>query len=559
MHNCLWAGEFFPGQSIASLPVCGKPIIDYQLDECVQKGVTDVLILDWGYDNRLAVHLGDGSRWGLHINYTGEAANASIETQLHRHAGFIGDDDVELFLENKVGDCKITSLNSYFEANFQILLSPGNLVLPGYSGEAGVYMGMNVVMKSNVDVSAPLFLGDNVRLETGVKITNGAILGDNVLVDKGTHINNSIIFGGTYLGQKMDIEKKIVVGGRVIDPDSRAFVDLDDAGLTSDIHFSSNDRPVPVSADELAMVHYTANQDLPTDRRIAEALSELALDITALNLKKVRGVYLGGGYGRGEGGAPLYNDLDFFVLTDNATEADKDSIQVMLATAAVKYSALLGVDVDFCRPKNPVDFRKDERRLMMQELIRGNVPIYGKAESLNFLRKIPAGLLSAKEALRLLVNRGMGLLLARNSTDKEFVKRNINKAILGAGDARLIVEGRYAWTARMRGMLLKDPCYDRALEFKFTPTGEVGTWEQAYEAWLASVEEMLRLKWHIIKRPDIYQALRWLVRRHTIGDWRTFGQTPLYRILVPLRQLLAQGKKGDAIPDSLMKDWRVFN
>ena len=559
MHNCLWAGEFFPGWSIASLPVCGKPIMDYQLDECAKLGITDVLILDWGYDSQLAVHLGDGSKWGLHLTYTGETANASIETQLHRHAGFIGDEEVELFLENKVGDCKITSVESYFEANFKILTSPGKLVFPGYSGEQGVYMGMNVVMKSNIKVSPPLFLGDNVRLENGIQLSDGVILGDNVLVDKGTRIRHSIVFGGTYLGQKMDIENKIVVGGRVIAPEAHAFVDLDDAGLTSDIRFSSNERPVPASSDELAMIHYTANQDLQTDRRIAEALSELALDITALHLKKVKGVYLGGGYGRGEGGAPLYNDLDFFVLTENATEAEKDSIQVMLATAAVKYSALLGVDVDFCRPKNPVDFRKDEKRLMMQELIRGNVPIYGKAESLNFLRKIPAGLLSAKEALRLLVNRGMGLLLARNSSDVEFVKRNINKAILGAGDARLIVEGRYAWTARMRALLLKDPLYDRALEFKFTPQGEVATWEQAYAAWLTSVQEMLRLKWHIIKRPSIFQALRWVVRRHTFGDWKTFGRTPLYRILVPLRQLLAQGKKDCAIPDELMKDWRIFN
>ncbi len=290
-------------------------------------------------------------------------------------------------------------------------------------------------------------------------------------------------------------------------------------------------------------------------------LALVAKDIAALNLPRLKGVYLGGGYGRGEGGSPFYNDLDFFVLTDNASEIEKDDIAVALDVIAMAYSPQFGdgFHVDFCRAKNRADFRKDEDRVMIQELLRGFVPIFGKAESLSFLHLREASALPITEATRYLVNRGMGLLMARRGGETVFSRVNVNKAILGAGDAMLVAEGRYDWDIRRRAAALASPSYDRAVAFKFKPVGAVASWEDAAKIWIDAVDAVISTRRRDIFRRSVRQTLRWLKRRHTFGDPKTFGMDALTRILLPMRALVSEGRFGQPIPGEMMKDWEVFN
>lgn len=556
---CTWVGEFFPGRSIAALPVCGKPILEYQLDECAKAGITEVLVLDWAYDATLANRLGDGSRWGLKLTYTGAKASGSAD-EIGHYAGFVGGADVKLVRENVVGSHVIDSLAAYFEANFTILREPGELVLPGYSAESGVYAGMNVVIKPGVEIAAPVMLGDNVRLERGVHISDGVVLGEGAVVSRGTRLTRSVIFDGTYLGPNMDVAGKIVVGRRVIDPAAGIFVDLTDAGLSSDLG-SGVEKPLPATLAELRDYHYTGIRDRAADAQIADVLAHIATDVAALNLPKLKGVYLGGGYGRGEGGSPIYNDLDFFVLADNASEAEKDDIAVALDVIAMTYAPQFydGFHVDFCRAKNRRDFRKDADRIMIQEFLRGFVPIYGKAESLAFLHRTEPDRLPITEATRYLVNRGMGLLLARGRGGSDFTKVNVNKAVLGAGDAILVSEGRYAWEVQERAKRLGNPLYDRAVAYKLHPVGEVASWDEAAKMWMEAVDRVMAARGREIRRRKIRYALRWLKRRRTIGSLSTFGMDALTRILLPMRQLMAEGRSGRPIPSEMMKAWEVFN
>lgn len=559
--KCEWAGTFFPGHSIAALPLCGKPVLEYQLDVCANLGVTDVLVLDWGYEPALARRLGDGSRWGFNLIYTGLEGGTTLKEQIARQAGFLANGKVKFFLTNEVAGHELDSLQTYFDAHFAILENPGNLVLPGYSAESGVYAGANVVMKPDVEIAPPVVLGNNVRLERGVCITNGVSLGKGVVIDRGTRLSHAIVFPGTYVGKNMEIVNKIVAGRRVIDPASGAFVDLTEAGLSSDLICNAFARPLPATEEELRTRHYTGIHDLKTDAELAATLAQIGRDIAALDLPKVEGVYLGGGYGRGEGSAPFCNDLDFFVLTNGASEQDKDDIAVALDVVAMTYAPQFGESfhVDFCRAKNRSDFHRDENRIMIQELLRGAVPVYGRVEALNFLkRRDPTGL-PLSEATRYLVNRGMGLLLARTRGSTNFARRNINKAILGAGDALLVAEGRYDWRLVEREKRLGDSTYSKAVAFKFHPVGEVASWEMAAEMWLKAYEKILAERPGDLKRRALWHAVRWLVRRRTLGERATFGMDPLTRILFPLARLVREGRHGRTIPAELMRDWEVFN
>ena len=229
-----------------------------------------------------------------------------------------------------------------------------------------------------------------------------------------------------------------------------------------------------------ADVSFTAARDAAADAAVRAVLPEIVAAVRGCALPGFAGLVLGGGYGRGEGGATaahrLYNDLDLFVFLD-APEAAFPSFAQRLAPVAAAFTARLGVDVDFTL-RTAARLRRDGRRLMVQELLRGHValdPADFDLAAWSGVRPRAAADLPAGEAARLVMNRGMGLefarrrLAANGGRADAFVLRNLNKAVLGAGDARLIAEGRYAWRLDAREAALGDAAYARACAFKRRP------------------------------------------------------------------------------------------
>ncbi len=304
-------------------------------------------------------------------------------------------------------------------------------------------------------------------------------------------------------------------------------------------------------------------------------LPRLVDDIRTCAIPRLVGVWLGGGYGRGEGGVrrtadgrwTLSNDLDLFVFMDRATAREKTDCARRLAAVAAKYAPVFGVDIDFCWPRNPADYKKDERRLMIQELKRGHVALLGGEGLLDHVRTLTAAELPRAEAARLLMNRGMGLVLAaqrlkeglRTPTAVDFFLRNLNKAVLGAGDARLIAAGKYAWTLSERVARLGEADYEAAAAFKLRPTDVVpsdpaAAWRRARDLWMQGVEMV-----GFDETRTLREAARWIVRRRTLGVVCTLGEDCTVRVLRQVRDVLTQDIDAVSLPTSLARDWRCFN
>ena len=223
---------------------------------------------------------------------------------------------------------------------------------------------------------------------------------------------------------------------------------------------------------------------------------------------------------------------------------------------------------------------------MIQELVHGYCDVAGKsgAELFRDVARRDPSALPAMEAVRLLVNRGAGLLLAAEAAKRSqdtsrrsqasegglstcdlrpatcdawgFVARNINKAILGCGDARLIAEGRYRWRAEERAEALGDPLYAAAVAWKFRPRPEpVCDWEKARDAWLAAVDGIGSAH-ATLRARSLRAALRWIARRRTLGAPRTLGLDPLVRIL---DEMVPAVRDRAPFPPSLRRDWEIFN
>ena len=344
------------------------------------------------------------------------------------------------------------------------------------------------------------------------------------------------------------------------------------------------------------MGRHVAGDEPALDRLVDDACAAIGREIGALGVPMLAGVVLGGGYGRGEGGVVeegrgksrlspdacrLSNDLDFFAITeDGAPEAAAvATIGAALRPVSERWSERLGIDVDFT-VRTPRRIRHDQERLMVQELLRGHFDVAGRkgAELFAGVERIDAAKLPWMEAARLMMNRGMGLLLAaekqrsiagsrrptagcRLSDVRSFVNRNINKCILGAGDAFLVSRGLYAWRIEDRAAALAaqgdDGLYARAVEWKFRPREEpVCDWETAREAWLGGHVEVFAAAGGGDCGRTLRNAARWLARRRTVGELATFGQDPVVRVLARVERHVRARTAPDA---SLMRDWGVFN
>ena len=226
---------------------------------------------------------------------------------------------------------------------------------------------------------------------------------------------------------------------------------------------------------------FTACGDAAAETLLKKVLSEMKERFSGTGLC----VVLGGSYGRGDGGVRqdpengiLYNDLDFFVFARKKC----DNAEELLKETAEKYEKELKVDVDFSRIMSVKDIKNNAPRLMMQELKRGYHSVSGEDLIEEYLPELPAEKLPFSEACRLLLNRGMGLLMAgekiaNDSDETDFILRNIYKAILGAGDAVLIAENMYRWKIadRLESIEKSDmpeiykALYREAVEFKCAP------------------------------------------------------------------------------------------
>ena len=230
---------------------------------------------------------------------------------------------------------------------------------------------------------------------------------------------------------------------------------------------------------------FTACGDAEAEMLLGKVVSEIAEAFSGTSLC----VVLGGSYGRGDGGVRsdrengiLYNDLDFFVFSRKKS----DGGEKLLKEIAGKYEKELKIDVDFSRIMSVEEIKRNGSRLMMQELKRGYHLVYGEDLLAEYLVSLPAEELPFSEACRLLLNRGMGLMLAgekisNNQDDPDFILRNIYKAVLGAGDATLIIRNMYRWkiTERLEVIERSDMpqewkvLYREAVEFKCSPVRQV--------------------------------------------------------------------------------------
>jgi hypothetical protein len=269
-----WCDEFFPEQSLCSLPLAGKPFLDHILDLCSLLKIERARILDYAREAGLAQHLQErAAYWEMELNYEGESLSPTLEKLLKRHNGYLDSTEGTLIFRGEfIPRCKepseifaefdtcddpsmaedgiyfwkdgvllkstvplepVTSLKSYFELNFTLLKEPLWCNLPGYGSEPGVFIGMDVAIKPNCDIQTPVMLGDSICLERDCVLRNGVIIGDGAVIDYATKLDHTLVMGRTFVGSRMEFSNMIIDGERIINISDGVYIDQYDVSISS--------------------------------------------------------------------------------------------------------------------------------------------------------------------------------------------------------------------------------------------------------------------------------------------------------------------------------------
>ncbi|MBP1583901.1 MAG: hypothetical protein J6866_08085, partial [Victivallales bacterium] len=250
--------------------------------------------------------------------------------------------------------------------------------------------------------------------------------------------------------------------------------------------------------------------------------------------------------------------------------------------------------IDFGPAKNLSDLSKVAATLMYQELLRGWKPVAGKINLAGLLPALEPAKLPVTEAIRLLLNRGRGLLMAgdklsRGDGDQDFIVRNMHKSLLGSGDALLLAAGQYAWRSEERLEKFRELAaayelpgefvagYREACQYKLEPTPYLpqNPWEflrQCQRCWLravqitASAEDsspeavMEGLHRSARRHSSFRQFLRWTIRARAFRKPRFSCDQPVVTVLGMLYPtLLTAPPPAPPILPELFRLWQLFN
>jgi lipopolysaccharide/colanic/teichoic acid biosynthesis glycosyltransferase len=269
------------------LPVANRPLLDYWLEACAEQGIELVQIILGEGAEQVEKFAGDGSRWGVKIQYsfsrTSEQPLDYLKAtsdrwqnglffiggpfflrrrQAFRPSGFKaldgcrhGLDGQTFFLFGKNGSevkelldgaagsdrgleqihiqpCAIDGIPAYFDINMKMVLGEfSRYVTAGFSEADGSLVGYNVMTPPSVHLRPPIIVGNDCRFGAMSTVGTRAIVGDHVIVDSHTELSSCLILSDTYIGKNLEIHNKIVSGNRLISPVDGTMVEIDDSWM----------------------------------------------------------------------------------------------------------------------------------------------------------------------------------------------------------------------------------------------------------------------------------------------------------------------------------------
>lgn len=153
----------------------------------------------------------------------------------------------------------LNTFQQYYNAN-KALLNPVSRKHPPVLQETwlhttevaeGIFVDRHQAIHPSVSMLAPIVVGEKCQIGAGVTVGANTILGNNVIIDNNATISQSIVLDNTYIGELVNLEKRIIYNNLVIDIESGASLVITDEFLVSKTYKALTDTGIKQLLDKL--------------------------------------------------------------------------------------------------------------------------------------------------------------------------------------------------------------------------------------------------------------------------------------------------------------------
>ena len=124
------------------IPLGGKPMIFYSIEQLVAAGMQEIGIIVSERDNDLKKVVGDGSRWGIRIEYILQKELLGLGSAVMSAREYVGEDPFILYLGDNVAKCDLVGIvNRYFEEKMNAMLLLAKIDKPQRFGVPEIQSG----------------------------------------------------------------------------------------------------------------------------------------------------------------------------------------------------------------------------------------------------------------------------------------------------------------------------------------------------------------------------------------------------------------------------------
>jgi hypothetical protein len=257
------------------LPVAGRPFLHYVVEYLVDSGVSEIDCILSEMPEKVEHSLGDGTRWGIKIQYHlvrdparpyGRLAVLGVaedELAVLAHAdrlplwkfdaskpapelvfangewtgwgvlpgsalrnltGDLDEAGLEAELSRHVSATSnapvllsVRTLEEFLDANWAAIERRfPKLMLVGHEAGEGIWISRNVSLHPTASLTAPVYIGENSRISAGVQLGPRVVIASNCLVGQSSMLSETVVFGGSYIGESLELANAIVDRNRLV-------------------------------------------------------------------------------------------------------------------------------------------------------------------------------------------------------------------------------------------------------------------------------------------------------------------------------------------------------
>jgi hypothetical protein len=223
----------------AALHAFAKPLVIYWLEHLAALGAKCVLILATDRPEQIRALVGDGARWGLHVEVLAESRELSPDEARDKYCGgasrcLPAPDDISVMdhFPGLPGHPLFKSYANWFDGLRALM---PRVTAAGQNDvreiKPGIWVSARARVSPGAELRAPCWIGPHTVVAADTVIGPMAVIEDRVMVEPGVEIANSSVAPETFVGRLAELKNSVADGSILINWRSASCTRVPDAFL----------------------------------------------------------------------------------------------------------------------------------------------------------------------------------------------------------------------------------------------------------------------------------------------------------------------------------------